>query len=524
MGFRTIRSATFLAFLTGTAAAQGTLFPVDYWYPAVDGPFGSTLADVNADGKLDYFVVNNFADSVSIFLGTGTGLFNAQPPVAVGAGAPRALAVAELNGDNKPDLITVNSSNDVVAVLFGDGLGGFGAPTFFPTGNGTFPSSIVAGDLDGDGDIDLVTGDQSTNELSVLPGNGAGSFGSPRHFPMGYTPERIQLTDMNVDGKLDCVMSCWGDDRVVIALGDGNGNMSAFFDIFAPSPFGLAVGDMNADGKPDVATASTNNNVYVFFGSGAGTLQLPKNYWMHGNNYYPTSLMLADVSGDGRADLITCNAGNPDSMTVFVNVGGGDFGFTLTSPIQEDAYDAVAGDLNGDGIADVVTSNLIADSIRVHMCAGVGCWERYCTAKVNSQGCTPTIFGIGTPSVSNARPFWVYVYRVLDSKPGLFLYTVNGSQASTPFQGGTLCIGPSGIRRTPGMSSGTNPKFPSPNCEGVYALNWNAFAQGLGGGNPSPGLLVIGNSYQIQVWSRDPGFAAPNNSGLSPAFDVTPWL
>ncbi|HTF89051.1 MAG TPA: VCBS repeat-containing protein [Planctomycetota bacterium] len=524
MGFRTIQSAAFLAFLTGTAAAQGTLFPVDYWYPALGGTYGSTLVDLNADGKLDFVVANYYTDKVSVYLGTGTGMFNPQPAVPVGA-TPRSLVVADMNGDTKPDLVTVNSSTDNVSVLLGDGLGGFGAATLFATPSTSFPVWIDAGDLDGDGKLDIVTGNQHTNDLSVLLGNGAGGLGSPSNFNIGFSAERIRLADMDANGTLDCVTACYLDDRVTVHLGDGNGHFNLVDSEYANEPKGLAVGDVNADGKLDVVVPGLGNGlVYRFLGQGNGGLEAAKSYHIGTGNPSPASVMIADVSGDGRPDLITCNLGTPTSLSVLVGVGGGEFAFTLTSPIPESAYDAVAADLNGDGFADVVTSNMQSSSMRIHMCAGVGAWEHYCTAKTNSQGCVPTIRAIGTPSVSNPRPYWVYVSNVLNSKPGLFIYKLNGVHASTPFQGGTLCIGPSGIRRTPGQNSGNDPKLPTPNCSGGYALNFNAFAQGLAGGNPDPALLVLGNTYQLQAWSRDPGFAAPNSSGLTSALDVTPWL
>jgi hypothetical protein len=370
--------------------------------------------------------------------------------------------------------------------------------------------------------VDLVTGNQATDSVSVLLGDGAGALGLPSSHAVGYAPERIELADMDLDGDLDCVSASWLDDKVSVLFGDGTGNLTLRFDMNAAGPKGLAVGDVSGDGRPDVVVVSSQNDfVYLFLGNAIGGLAPAKFYYLGPpSNAQSTAVMIADASGDGRPDWLTCGS---KSLTVFIGVGAGAFGFAHTSLIAESASDAVAGDLNGDGFADVVTSNMTDDSIRVHISDGVGSWEHYCTAKTNSVGCVPIIFAGGTPSVSNPRPFQVNVFNVLDNKVGIFLYAVNGSHASLPFQGGTLCVGPAGIRRTPAQSSGINPKIPSPNCYGIYALDFNAFAQGLAGGNPSPGLLVLGNSYQVQVWSRDPGFAAPNNSGLSSAIDVTPW-
>jgi hypothetical protein len=144
----------------------------------------------------------------------------------------------------------------------------------------------------------------------------------------------------------------------------------------------------------------------------------------------------------------------------------------------------------------------------------------YCTAKVNSLGCTPSISGTGSPSATAASGFSVDVANVRNNKSGLHFYKVNGAQASTPFQGGTLCVGPSGIKRTPAQSAGGNPA-PANDCSGVYSLDFNAFTQGAAGGNPDPALKVPGATVHAQTWGRDQGFPAPMNTTLS---DGLEWI
>jgi hypothetical protein len=136
----------------------------------------------------------------------------------------------------------------------------------------------------------------------------------------------------------------------------------------------------------------------------------------------------------------------------------------------------------------------------------------YCTAKVNSLGCTPQSTFTGLSSASATSGFELRVEQVRNQKSGLFLYGVTGP-ASTPFGGGLLCIAPP-VRRTPGQSSGGTPA-PASDCSGLYELDMNAFAQGLAGGNPLPALLVPGTTVHTQAWGRDPGFAPPNSVTLS---------
>jgi len=141
----------------------------------------------------------------------------------------------------------------------------------------------------------------------------------------------------------------------------------------------------------------------------------------------------------------------------------------------------------------------------------------YCTAKVNSQGCTPTIGAVGAASASASSGFLVKGSNVLNNKNGLLFYGVNGRSA-LPFQGGILCV-KSQIRRTPSVNSGGNP--PPNDCSGVFSIDMNAFAQGLLGGTPLPALSVVGTVVDSQFWGRDPGFPPPNNTTLSDALEYT---
>jgi hypothetical protein len=145
----------------------------------------------------------------------------------------------------------------------------------------------------------------------------------------------------------------------------------------------------------------------------------------------------------------------------------------------------------------------------------------FCTAKVNSLGCTPAISFTGTSSASATSGFTVDCAQVINFKSGIVFYSLSG-RASTPFQGGVLCM-KAQIRRSPVQVSGGTPK-PAKDCSGTYSLDMNAFAKGLAGGNPSAGLAVPGNRVVCQWWGRDQGFAPPMNTMLSDAlqYEILP--
>jgi hypothetical protein len=143
-------------------------------------------------------------------------------------------------------------------------------------------------------------------------------------------------------------------------------------------------------------------------------------------------------------------------------------------------------------------------------CAGA---TIYCTAKVNSLGCTPSISSSGTSSASASAGFVVSSVNTLSNTAGLLMVGTSG-RAAAPFQGGTLCL-QTPIKRTPVVNSAGNP--PPRDCSGVFAIDMNSFAAG----GTMPALLVAGTVVDCQWWGRDSGFAPPNDVSLSNALEYT---
>jgi hypothetical protein len=184
-------------------------------------------------------------------------------PFAVGS-EPTGEAVGDLNGDGKPDLVIANRNDGTVSVLLGNGDGTFSPATGSPISVDSGSTSVVIGDFNGDGKPDLAVANQFTSPgtVSVLLGNGDGTFSAATGSPIsvGAGPDAIAMSDFNRDGNLDLVIANRDDNTVSVLLGNGDGT----FTQATGSPIGgaygpnaVAVGDFNSDGRPDFAFTTT---------------------------------------------------------------------------------------------------------------------------------------------------------------------------------------------------------------------------------------------------------------------------
>jgi Ca2+-binding RTX toxin-like protein len=240
-------------------------------------PTSVAVADLNADGKQDLATANRGADTVSVLLGIGGGGFSPAPAVALGAGAdPASVAVGDLSNDGNLDLVTANPGLDTVSVLLGNGAGGFGAAPAVALGAGADPFSVAVGDLNNDGNQDLATANdgQGPDTVSVLLGNGAGGFNAAPAVALGagLDPLSVAVGDLNNDGNADLVTANLGPDTVSALLGNGAGAFNV-----APGaapgvgadPVFVAVGDLNNDANQDLVTANNGPaTVSVLLGNG----------------------------------------------------------------------------------------------------------------------------------------------------------------------------------------------------------------------------------------------------------------
>ncbi|MEU6311474.1 FG-GAP-like repeat-containing protein [Streptomyces sp. NPDC047014] len=223
---------------------------------------------------------------------------------------PTDVAVGDLDEDGTPDLATSNANTNNISVVLGHGDGTFGSATQFGLGGGTGPQSVTATDLNGDGHLDLVTSNSSTGTLSVLLGDGHGGFGAASAFPAGVTlPSKLKVADVTEDGKADAVVVAPGSPgRVAILPGDGAGGFGTASVVTAGTNLSSAsVSDLNGDGHADLAVSSAGTHeVLVLEGDGTGAFGSPLAFGLNGGST-PQATAVADLDGDGRPDVVTAN-------------------------------------------------------------------------------------------------------------------------------------------------------------------------------------------------------------------------
>ena len=321
------------------------------------GATSVAIGDFNGDGKAD-LAVGAGTGGLDVLLGNGDGTFKLAVKYAAGLAA--WVAVGDFNNDGLSDLAVANGSlsNPSVSVLLGNGDGTFQAAVGVPTGTPT--QFVSVGDFNGDGFADLaaINSDVANNGISVLLGNGDGTFQAAVRYIVGSGPGALTIADFNGDGAPDLVVANTNSNDVSLLLGNGDGTFQAATSIAAGvSPSFITSGDFDRDGKVDLAVtilgSSPANAVSVLLGNGDGTFQSPVNYPSGGGQ-----ASVADFDGDGKSDLVVRVSNH---FAVLFGNGNGSFqapipvGPSPSIPLQ--ATSMAVGDFNGDGRADVAVGN-----------------------------------------------------------------------------------------------------------------------------------------------------------------------
>jgi hypothetical protein len=347
-------------------------------YPAGAGPAFVATGHFQSSTSVDFAVANIQGNTVSVFLNNNDGSGTFQPGVSYPAGpAPVELATGDLNGDGLDDIVVSNvSSPGMVTVLLNN--------TFFP---GTFssgetfalrqngPRDIRLADMNGDGFLDIVTANYNSNSVSVLLGNGDGTFQTARPYLAGTQAGTYALAigDFYGDGFPSVAVGNPAANEVTILRNNGDGSLKGFQQVATPGLVtGLAAGSLRPGGPVDLVAANNNTQtITVLLNDGAGNFS-PTTYPMPADARTPLRVTLADVNGDGNLDVITSNflSTAPGNISIFLGNGDG----TLQAPNTVNsggnqpagvAVGDVEGDIGTDGRSDLIVANFGSANVTV---------------------------------------------------------------------------------------------------------------------------------------------------------------
>jgi hypothetical protein len=334
-------------------------------------PGSIEVADFNNDKIPDVAVTSESDSSVTVLLGQGNGEFTQAPGSPFFTGnAPNDMAIGDFNKDGNLDLAFANHDRKYLTVLLGNGQGGFASAAGSPFPVEVIPHThgLATGDFNNDGRLDLVTDSWGNNEVEVLFGDSIKLFRTPgTFFKVGNHPyQRVRVADVNGDGNIDIVTTNLDGDNATILLGDGKGAFNEAPGSPVPcgdSPFGLAIGDVNGDGKRDLAIinspASTSdrrgtNGLTILLGDGAGKFAMMKGCPFYSGSI-PNRIAIGDLNGDGINDIAVSDNGT-DKVYLFIMSRNG-VASQLSVTVGSHPKGVALADVNGDGKADILVCN-----------------------------------------------------------------------------------------------------------------------------------------------------------------------
>ena len=397
-------------------------------------PASISIGDLNNNGQSDVVLANPGSDDLELLLRYNNGIFVERMIFSTGDGShPQSVTIADFNQDNFFDIAVVNAWQNNMNVFLGLGNESFDTRRVYSTGLASAPNSIVAGDLNKDGRMDVVVVNEMTDNVAVFLAFDYVSFTNHIIYEPGAisTPYYVSSGDFNNDHLVDIAIININAHNLGIYLGYGNGTFSdqiTYSTGQSSKPISLGVGDFDNDSCLDVVVANSGiHTIVVFLGYCNGSFQSPISY-STGDSSTPSSVAVADFNKDNRLDIIvTENKGN--NVWVFLGYGNGSFSGEIIYSMPDQSYSAwvVVDDLNNDTIPDVVVANQYANNVCILFGDGNGSFGNV-TMLPTGEGSRPASVALG--DFNGDKSIDIAVVNQFSKTVGLFFGYRNGSFSS----------------------------------------------------------------------------------------------
>ncbi len=333
-----------------------------------NSPSAIVTGDFNGDQIADLAVANQASNTISILQGDGTGAFFAGPILQTG-NQPDALITGDFNNDGILDLAVADVADSRVLIFLGNGDGTFAPGPLtnctlsMDCGNSVDPVALVTSDFNRDGNLDLAIVNKNTGTISILLGQGDGTFIGQPTIPVSLSePSSIAVADINGDGIADLAISSTKGNKVALLTGKSDGTFIVGPALATTTPGAIMMADFNGDNHVDIAVLNpAANEVTIFLNSASGTFSAGVTY---ATGSAPSAIILGDFNADGKLDIATANNGS-GTISVLLGLGDGTFQAHQDFTAAAGPSSLTAGDFNGNGLVDLAVANAANGSITV---------------------------------------------------------------------------------------------------------------------------------------------------------------
>lgn len=394
-------------------------------------PVSIVAIDLDKDGNLDVAIACNVnTNIVTVLRGNGDGTFQSQLQFTAGAN-PYFITTADFNGDGFPDLAVANQQGNTVSILLGNGKASTSWNLLphvdYPTA--AFPTAVAAADFNGDGIPDLAVSAGNGNSVSVLLGNGDGTFQPQIGYGTGDIPYSVIAGNFSAGVNADLVVANSGSNSVSVLVGNGDGTFQTRVDYAAgPNPYAVATGDFNGDGIPDLAVATSNcattcgpASMSILLGTGNGSFHVPVAYTT-GTNTDPRAIAVGNfVTGNPTLDVAVANYAT-NTVGVFVGNGDGTFQSHVDYSVGKEPTSIAIADYNGDNIPDLAVANYLDDTVSILLGNGDGTFR---TGSLISVGHGP--ISVSTADLRGIKRNDLVVINETDQNASILLSNGDGT-------------------------------------------------------------------------------------------------